>query len=946
LARGGRWLGVGSVAFVPERPSGTVSLMFTDIEGSTRLWEEHPAEMQIALARHDELVRSIVENADGYVFKTVGDAFCVAFATAREAVGAAVEVQRALVCERWPEPVQLRVRIAVHSGECTERGGDYFGPTVNRLARLEAVAHGGQVALSAAATELIGGVLPEGVVLRDLGQHRLKDLTAPEHVFQLDIDGLSVDFPPLRSLTNPALRHNLPRYASSFVGRTAELIELQALVGHGRLVTLVGAGGCGKTRLAVQVAAELLDGSGDGVWLVEFAALADGTLVAATLAAALGLRPEPPRPVIETLVNSLRSRRMLIVLDNCEHVINEAAQLADILLSECPTVALVATSREPLRVAGEQLYRVASLGTPPEGSPVDTIVSADAVRLFAERARSQQPDFRVDETNAAPVSAICRQLDGIPLAIELAAARLPSLSLVDIAERLRERFRLLTTGPRTVLPRQQTLRALIDWSYDLLNDDERLALCRLATFVGGCAVDAAEAVVADGDRMECIDVLDVVSALTDKSLLGSEPNLHGTRYIMLETVRQYAMERLSELGDEERIGTSRRHRDYYLALAEQASAQLSGPNQAEWFERLAADLDNLRAALTFTLDDPDRDDEGLRFLVSLGLFWERGGAVEGLRYASALLDRTEGHPSTDRWAAALTSTAPLHIMLGQSVAARRLLDQALTIAETGDDYELINRVLCYQGFVAQFQFGELDAARACYARSLALAQDRGDARGEMFAIKGLADVLAEEGDERSRTYYEQALTTARTMNDLRTMAVICCNQSMDEHQRGNLDAAEQLATEALTLSRELHLSDLAAGVISLLGTFTISRLTPSTGDAQRVELLNLAKEYCLEAFDIARRTYNLQRQAHALKSAASVAYHASDPLAAVILYGTGDAITDQRQLVWEQFFLDTRTAELAAVREILDPADFDAAYQSGRTLSLADAITVVQDIKF
>jgi predicted ATPase/class 3 adenylate cyclase len=859
--------------------------MFTDIEGSTRLWEEHPVEMQVALARHDELVRSIVESADGYVFKTVGDAFCVAFGTARGAVGAAVEAQRALACERWPEPVQLRVRMAVHAGECAERDGDYFGPTVNRVARLEAVAHGGQVVLSGAAGELIGGVLPDGVGLRDLGEHRLKDLTAPEHVFQLDIDGLSVDFPPLRSLTNPALHHNLPRYASSFVGRTAELGELQALVGEGRLVTLVGAGGCGKTRLAVQVAAELLDGTGDGVWLVELAALVDPTMVAATVASALGLRPEPTRPVMETLVNALRSRRLLMVLDNCEHVINEVAQLADILLSECPKVALVATSREPLRVTGEQRYRVASLGTPPDGSPVDVIVSADAVQLFAERARSQQSDFRVDEANAALVSAICRQLDGIPLAIELAAARLPSLSLVEVAQRLRERFRLLTTGTRTALPRQQTLRALIDWSYDLLDATEQRALCRLSTFVGGCTIDAAEAVVADGRRIQSLDVLDLVSALTDKSLLGSEPTPLGTRYTMLETVRQYAMEHLREGGDQESMETARRHRDYYLGLAERAGSQLSSPDQAEWFETLDADYDNLRAALTFTLDNPDHDDEGLRFVVSLVPFWELGDAVEGLRYASALLDRTEPHPPSDRWAAALTSMAILHIGLGQSVAARRLLDEALTIAEAGDDYELINRVLYSQGFAA-FQVEDLDAARTCYTRSLALARDRCDPRGEMLAIKGLADVLGTEGDERSRTYYEQALATARTMNDLRTMAAIYCSQSFDEHQRGNLDAAERLATEALTFARKLHYSDLAALVTANLGIFAISRLTPSTGHAQRVELLNLAKEYCLEALNIARRTYNQQYQAAALLGAASAAYHSRDSLRAVILYGT------------------------------------------------------------
>jgi predicted ATPase/class 3 adenylate cyclase len=942
---------------VLEHPSGVVTLLFTDIEGSTSLWESHPTEMKLALARHDELVRSVVEDADGYVFKTVGDAFCVAFAHANDAVQAAVSVQRAIARERWPDAAALRVRMAVHAGECAERNGDYFGSTVNRVARLEATAHGGQVVLSELATALLGDHLPDGVRLRDMGEHRLKDLTAPEHVFQLEIDGLPAEFPPLRSLANPALRNNLPRYASSFVGRTTELTEVQNLVADRRLVTLVGAGGCGKTRLAVQVAAELLDGSGDGVWLVELAALTDGAVVAATVASALGILPEADRPVIDTVASALRSRSLLIVLDNCEHVINHAAELADMLLTECPEVALLATSREPLRIAGEQLYRVASLDTPADGSPVDVIVSADAVQLFTERARSQQPDFGVDDTNAPLVGAICRQLDGIPLAIELAAARLPSLSLVDIAQRLHERFRLLTTGTRTALPRQQTLRALIDWSYDLLDDNEQLALCRLSVFAGGCTIDAAEAVVGDGDRIERVDVLDLVSALTDKSLLGNEPAPHGTRYTMLETVRQYAEEHLLARGEQEPIETARRHRDYYLALAEQASPQLSGADQAEWFETLDADHFNLRAALTFTRDDPDDIEELVRFVVALGPFWELGNAVEGLWYASALLDRTVEHPRTDRWAAALNSIAGLHGALGQNLAARPLLDEALAIAETGHDYELINRVLHSQGFVA-CQLGQLDAARACFDRSLTHAREHGDERGELLAIKGLADLLAEQGDDSSGTYYEEALAIARTMNDLGAIARIRNNQMIDEFDRGNLDAAEQLASEALNLSNKLHLSGLAAGITANLGEIAIRRLTPTTGDAQRVELLKLAKEYCLDALDIARRVYNQwwgstsqpaptsDVQAYAVVVAASAAYHARDCRRSVILYGIGDAVTDQLQLfrVMGPAFRERSHAQLAALHDILGDAEFDAAYRDGHTLSLAEAITVVRDI--
>lgn len=925
-----------------EHPSGLVTFLFTDIEGSTRLWESHPTEMSVSLARHDELLRSVVEAADGYVFKTVGDAFCVAFASADEAVDAAVSVQRAVARERWPEPAVLRVRMAVHTGECSERGGDYFGPTVNRVARLEAIAHGGQVVVSGRARALLGDHLPDGAQLRDMGEHRLKDLTAPEHVFQVDIDGLPAEFPPLRSLANSALRNNLPRYASSFVGRATEVSELEHLVDNGRLVTLVGAGGCGKTRLAVQVAAELLDGSGDGVWLVELAALSDAASVAATVGSALGLVPEPTRPVSETLVSSLRTRRLLIVLDNCEHVINEAAELADMVLSECPEVALIATSREPLRIAGEQLYRVAPLGTPPDGSPTKVIVATDAVQLFTERARSQQPDFRVDDTNALLVSAICRQLDGIPLAIELAAARLASLSLVDISQRLRERFRLLTTGTRTALPRQQTLRALIDWSYDLLDDTEQLALCRLSTFVGGCTIDAADAVVADGERIERVDVVDLVSALTDKSLLRNEPAPHGTRYTMLETVRQYAAEHLGARSEQEPAEAARRHRDYYLALAERAHPQLSGPDQAEWFETLSSDHDNLRAALSFTLDDANLDDEGLRFVVALGPFWRQGRSVEGLRYASTLLDRSEPRRHNDRWAAARESIASLHIDLEQNPAARPLLDEALTIAEKGDDHELINRIINGQGFVA-CKLGQLDVARACYERSLSRAREHHDEQGELGALMGLADVLSDESDELAGTYYEQALAMARTMGDVGTVAVICYNRSIHELLQGNLDASEQFASEALGLAGELHLSSLTACAINGLGGVAISRVTPSTGHAERVELLKRAQGCCLDALDIAQRTYDEGLRGGPLHYAASVAYHAGDSHRAVILRGMVDTLVEQSQN-GEPVFRMRRDREYAALRKTLDPADFDRAYQSGRALSLAEAITVVQNI--
>ena len=506
-----------------ERPSGTVTLLFSDIEGSTRLWERAPDAMADALKRHDELLRDAIEGSGGHVFKTVGDAFCAAFPTATEAVQAAEAAQRALVAEPWPADTVLRVRIALHTGECEERDGDYFGLAVNRLARLEATAHGGQVVLSRATADIVGDHLPPGVGLRHLGTHHLKDLGRPEEVFQLEMEGLDTEFPPLRSLDNPKLMHNLPELVSSFVGRETEVIEVRKLIETSRLVTLTGAGGSGKTRLALQVAADLLDDFTDGVWLVELASLADPELVESAVASVLKVQQQPGEDLLKTLVDAVADRCLLVVLDNCEHLLVAAAMLAETLVQSCPRLSLLATSREPLAIGGERSYRVPSLSLPGPDQILahDEVRSFDAVQLFAERAVGHQPDFLLDETNADTVASLCRSLDGMPLALELAAARLGSLSVADIERRLDDRFRILTKGRRTALPRQQTLRALIDWSYDLLNQREQTVLCRLSVFSGGWTLEAAET-VCSGSDLQGREVADVLGSLVEKSLVQAE----------------------------------------------------------------------------------------------------------------------------------------------------------------------------------------------------------------------------------------------------------------------------------------------------------------------------------------------------------------------------------------------------------------------------------------
>jgi predicted ATPase/class 3 adenylate cyclase len=568
-------------------PTGTVTFLFTDIEGSTQLWEQHPDAMRLALARHDASLTAAIQSNHGHVFKTVGDAFCAAFAMAPDAIDAALAAQRhlhALQPSAVPSAagLALKVRIALHTGAAKVRGGDYFGPALNRVARLLAIAHGGQVLLSGATQELVQDDLPPGSSLRDLGRHRLRDLQRPEQVYQLFAPDLPAHFPPLRSLE--AFRHNLPVQLTSFIGRKREMAEVKRLLAESRLLTLTGSGGCGKTRLALQVAADLLEEFPEGVWLVELAPLADPGLVPQAVASVLGLREEPGRSLTATLTDALRARSLLLVLDNCEHLLSACAQLVESLLHACPQLRVLASSREGLGIGGEQTYPVPSLSLPdPQRLPaLDELQEYEAVRLFAERAGLSQPRFAVTAANAPSVVQVCRRLDGIPLAIELAAARMKALPVEKIAERLDDCFRLLTGGSRTALPRQQTLRALIDWSYNLLSEPERTLLRRVSVFAGGWTLEAAEAVCAG--EAECAgappgplpgikawEVIDLLTSLVEKSLVMYEEQGGEARYRLLETVRQYARDRLLETG--EAAAVRGRHRDWCLALAERAEPE-------------------------------------------------------------------------------------------------------------------------------------------------------------------------------------------------------------------------------------------------------------------------------------------------------------------------------------------------------------------------------------
>jgi predicted ATPase/class 3 adenylate cyclase/DNA-binding CsgD family transcriptional regulator len=686
-------------------PTGTVTLLLADVEGSTRLWENQAEEMAAAIARFNHVASEVIAAHDGVrpVEQGEGDSFVAAFARASDAVAAALELQRAPLAP-------IRLRIGVHAGEIQLRDeSNYAGPTINRTARLRDLAHGGQTVLSGAAEQLIVDRLPEGAWLTDLGTHPLRDLPRPERVVQLCHADLVNEFAPLRTSKSLA-ETNLPAQLTSFVGRGVQLPQLHELLGQNRVVTLTGAGGVGKTRLAIQVAAGMAGEFGrfsDGVWYVDLAPITDPELVPVTAARALRLPDQPGRSTMDTLLRFVRDRQLLVVLDNCEHLLDACAELVIALLGEAPGLTLLATSREAIGVAGEVSWRVPSLS-----------LDGEAIELFTGRARHARPDFTLTDGNVATVGEICARLDGVPLAIELAAARVRALSLAEILDSLHDRFRLLTGGARTAVRRQQTLRASVDWSHALLTETERVLFRRLAVFVGGFDIDAAQMVVGSG-AVERYQVIDQLTLLVDKSLVVADDGGGRTRYRLLETVRQYALEKLGESGEADAVRT--RHRDHYTSLAALLDAP-AGSGYEQRLEQANTEMDNLRAAFAWSLEKSETE-LALALASSLQPLWlARGRIREGRTwFDTALADQ------------AAQETAVAAAVRARALADKAVLDawgaidslhqaeQALAIAREVDEPALLARALTACGFVAAVSYNA-KAARACFTEAIGLAR--------------------------------------------------------------------------------------------------------------------------------------------------------------------------------------------------------------------------------
>jgi predicted ATPase/class 3 adenylate cyclase/DNA-binding CsgD family transcriptional regulator len=815
---------VGRRDRLAELPRGTVTFLLTDIEGSTRLWQSHPDAMGKSIRRHDDVVGSAIEQNHGVVLKDrgEGDSFFAVFARASNAVAAACSIQRALLREDWPNDLSILVRIAIHTGEAQEESApDYRGTVVNRCARLRALARGGQVVLSSSVRELVRDNLPAAVSLKDLGEQPLRDLERPEHVFQILDSTLPADLRAIvRNDSAKRAPNNLPAQFTSFIGRQEQMVELRRLLGGVRLVTLSGAGGCGKTRLALEVAGALTEEYAEGVWFVELAPLIEASLVPQTVASVIRVREEPGRSILQVLCSSLESKRVLLLLDNCEHLISAAAELADALLRACPHLTILATSREPLNLPGEHSWHVAPLSLPNFRGALSmrSLGQVESVRLFVDRARLAEPTFSLTDRNAALVAEVCQRLDGIPLAVELAAAQVRHMPVTEILARLQDRFQVLATSARKVEARHQTLRATMDWGYDLLSQTEQTLFRRLSVFVGGFGLHAAQA-VCSGDGIEMGLLLNLLSGLVDKSLLVAEEGTGGAAwYRLLETVREYGRARLVE--NEEAELMRRRHGQFFVAFAQEAEQELKGPRQGAWLRRLEEEHDNLRAALEWSLRaDPN---SALSLASSIAWFCEvRAHWTEGLGWLADALEA-----SSDRGilrARALIGAGSLALRREGSVVgpgrlaegssiesqprrfrgARSYFMESLAMGRQLDDSACIARSLISLGEAAGKE-QHYDEARSQYEAGLAVARQSADRQAMAFGLRRLANLAAEENDlPQARPLFEESLAISRELGDAWGIAFAVDNLGHLAVQLGDYVAACRYHEETLGIWSDL-----------------------------------------------------------------------------------------------------------------------------------------------
>jgi predicted ATPase/class 3 adenylate cyclase len=908
-------------------PTGTVTFLFTDIEGSTKLWEKSPRGMQVALTRHDALLWEAIEGHGGFVFKTVGDAFCAVFPTALGALESALAAQRSLFSEGWGEEIgALRARMALHTGTTHERDGDYFGPPVNRVARLLSAGHGGQVLLTSSTQELVRDHLPPQTHLRDLGERRLKDLSRPERIFQLAAPDLPSEFPPLRTLETHT--KNLPLQATPLIGREREVEAVCGLLGspETRLLTLLGPGGTGKTRVGLQVAAELADTFEDGVFFVPIAAITDPALVAPTIARILGLSEGAQTPE-ELLEGYLRDRQTLLLLDNLEQVI-EAAPVVEKLLSGAANLKILATSRIPLGLYGEYEFPVPPLSLPDPDSlpPLEHLTEYESVKLFVERARAVKPDFVLTEENGPAVVEICKRLDGLPLAIELAAARIKLLPPRVLLDKLGNRLKLLTGGARNLPERQRTLRNAIEWSYGLLDEGEKLLFGRLGVFSGGATLEAIEAVCDTRGDLPT-DVFDGASSLLDKSLLRQEEGAAGEpRFAMLETIHEFASVMLEESGEVEAV--RRAHAEYFLALAEEAEPMLWGAEDAAWLDRLQQEHDNMRAALSWAIEHEEAT-LALRVGGALRWFWYMEGYYgEGRRWLEAALGKNWGAAAAEARARALEGVGWLASSQGDLDRAQAAAKEGLKLStEAGLDKVVVADFQNVLGDAARHR-GDYERATELLEKSLAHHRAVEDTRGVAWSLGDLANVSSDRGSyERARALYEEGLVLSRELGGAELLGAFLISLGDEYLLEGDPERATELNEEAAKLYRGRGRKGVLQAALNNLGWSALIK-----GDHRKAEVLH---EECLV---LCRELGDRLTASESIEGFACAAGAGGAAERAARLFGAAEGLREAAGNQQATRAHSLREPYLAAARALVSEAAWSAAWEEGRSMEFDEAI--------
>lgn len=765
-------------------PSGKVTFLFTDIEGSTKLAQKNNEAYITALDKHHEILYDVIDSNNGFVFKIVGDSFCCAFSNSEDAVRAAVNTQLKLISTDWNDTV-IKVRMGLHSGDAEFIDKDYSGyVTLSRSSRIMSIAHGGQILLTEEVYENIKDNSDLKISFRDLGKRKLKDIILPEHVYQILSDDLPSEFPPLKS--QDARQNNLPSSVSEFIGRKKEIQEIKALFSKTRLITLTGAGGTGKTRISIQIAMEMIDEFDNGVWLIELSPVTDPELIVKEISTTLNLKEDPGLDYLVALKEFLKEKSILLIIDNCEHLLLNCAQIAEALLSNCPKLKILSTSREPFNINGENIYRIPPLSMPEnlKNESFDSLAEYESVKLFLDRAQSVKPDFTLTEENIHTVAELCKKLDGIPLAIELASKRVNVLKVEDILKRLDDRFKLLSSGSSTAMPRQKTLKALIDWSYDLLNPNEQLLLQRLAVFTGGWTLEASEEICSD-DNIDQYEILDLMDSLYNKSLIYYKETNGKGRYGILESIKFYALEKFTDNAD-----YFQKHLNYFLNLSSFSRHKSKGMKQLEWLNVMSSEEDNIRGNIQWAIKNNPED--AVRIVINTYDFWNyKGYLKEGFDTSFKVLNSVE-------------------------ISDKKLkADLLLKIA-----------IFCYE----QGKFPELEK----YSNeALSLYREIDDKLGIVETLNELGQKSFIEMESSTAVkLYEEALDLSKEINAKEGLATTLYNLSFPVNNLGDKQRSVSLKEEALNIARDLKNEHLTAQILLSLSV----ALTRNSGDIKKAAL--------------------------------------------------------------------------------------------------------------